>query len=83
VNVYKKIGVCSCCGISHDVQVSGLIRTCGTACALGSALGLRKPELAILAVIIVLFGDEIEEWLRARCPNCGKALQLLAAVAGA
>lgn len=76
-----KLGHCACCGVTREVVVSGLVRNCGSVCAIGAAIGLRKPEIALLAIVMLLFGDAIEEWIKSRCPECGAALQILGAVA--
>ena len=67
---------------SARFDVTGSLRYAGIVCSLGIAAGLKRGEAALLGIILsVLFGDAVEEWFKARCPECGMALQLVAALA--
>ena len=77
-----EMGLCPECHTYHKVEAPGALRGCGVLCSLAVAAGTKHPGLALLLFGASLhFGDELERWLRARCPVCGIALRLVAAAA--
>lgn len=41
----------------------------------------KRPDLAVVLLLVsLLFADEVERWITARCPECGVLLRIAAAV---
>lgn len=78
-----EFGFCPDCAVHHAVKAPGLFTRCGVLCSMAVLVGPKRPELgAALMLASLLFGDAIERWVRARCPECGSALRLAASIAG-
>jgi hypothetical protein len=62
------------------VDESGKLIGCGLVCTLGVAVMQRNAGLGLaIALAGLVFSDEIDRFLRYRCPECGTALQLVMA----
>lgn len=74
-------GFCSDCGTFHAVDAPGAFKECGVLCSLAVLVGPKRLELAAALFLgSFFFGNVVERWVRARCPECGAALQRLASV---
>lgn len=77
-----KSGLCPQCGRTHIFSITGAVKHCGLLCSLGVATGLKRRDAAVLvALASFLFGNKLEEWIKARCPECAVALQVITALA--
>ena len=78
----KKHGFCAECNVHHAFEITGAFKYSGLVCSLGVAAGLKRADAALLGIVLtLLFADRFEEWLQARCPECGIALRVLGALA--
>ena len=77
----RKQGWCHDCGGWHEFEISGAIRATGIVIGLAGVVAAKHPAPLLLSFASALFGDAIEEWIAARCPECGVDLDLLRVIA--
>lgn len=62
----------------YDVTATGTVKGLGVVVAILFGIRLSNPLVALgLSAISLLWGNEIEQFVKARCPNCNVALKLI------
>jgi len=77
----RKFGRCPHCARLIEITPTGSIKGI---VALAGLAGLRvHPLIGIaLGIAALIWGDEVETWIRARCPECSVALTIIGEVYG-
>jgi hypothetical protein len=79
----KAFARCNECRVIYDVTASGTVKGLGVVGAILFGIRLSNPIVALgLSAISLLWGNDIEQYIKARCPNCDVALKVIGETLG-